>query len=165
MLSSSLGFIPSSPQHSRRARDSTCTVGEWERDHKTGASELDSRYAVLAWWTRGDAHESMHDFYWHLCADIDVIGKFFLLFYKSGRLRIVISTANLIDHDWRDIENTVWVQDVPRRPSPIPHEPKADDFPSVFERVLYAINVAPAITSLVSTDVRRIRNVSLSSPC
>lgn len=78
--------------------------------------------------------------------------KFFLLFYKSGRLRIVISTANLMDHDWRDIENTVWVQDVPRRPSPVPHEPKADDFPSVFERVLYAINVAPAITSLVSTD-------------
>ncbi|KAF8264858.1 tyrosyl-DNA phosphodiesterase-domain-containing protein [Lactarius quietus] len=78
--------------------------------------------------------------------------KFFLLFYKSGRLRVVVSTANLMDHDWRDIENTVWVQDVPRRPSPIPHEPKADDFPSVLERVLYAINVAPAITSLVSTD-------------
>jgi tyrosyl-DNA phosphodiesterase-1 len=66
-----------------------------------------------------------------------------------------------MDHDWRDIENTVWVQDVPRRPSPVPHEPKADDFPSVFERILYAINVAPAITSLVSTDVRRIQNV----PC
>jgi len=56
--------------------------------------------------------------------------KFLLLFYKSGRLRIVISTANLIEHDWRDIENTVWVQDVPRRPSPIAHEPKADDFAS-----------------------------------
>ena len=65
-----------------------------------------------------------------------------------------------MDHDWRDIENTVWVQDVPQRPSPIPHEPKADDFPSVFERVLYAINVAPAITSLVSTDVRRTQSVS-----
>src|SRR6266702_2647029 len=66
-----------------------------------------------------------------------------------------------MDHDWRDIENTVWVQDVPRRPSPIPHEPKADDFPSVLERVLHAINVAPAITNLVSTDVRRTPNV----PC
>jgi len=77
--------------------------------------------------------------------------KFFLLFYRTGRLRVIVSTANLMDHDWRDIENTVWVQDVPRRPSPIPHEPKADDFPSTFERVLYAINVAPAITGLVST--------------
>ena len=27
------------------------------------------------------------------------------LFYKSGRLRVVISTANLVDFDWRDIEN------------------------------------------------------------
>jgi hypothetical protein len=150
-------------QHSRRARHSTCTVGEWERDHKTSASELDSCYAVLAWWTRGDEHQSMHDFYWHLCAYIDVIAKFLLLFYKSGRLRIVISTANLMKHDWRDIENTVWVQDVPRRPSPIPHEPKADDFASVFERVLCAINVAPAITHLVSTDVRRTCNI-LCSP-
>jgi tyrosyl-DNA phosphodiesterase-1 len=64
-------------------------------------------------------------------------------------------------HDWRDIENTVWVQDVPRRPSPVPHDPKADDFPSVLEHVLCDINVAPAITSLVLTDVRRTRNV----PC
>ncbi|KAI0283544.1 tyrosyl-DNA phosphodiesterase-domain-containing protein [Russula brevipes] len=78
--------------------------------------------------------------------------KFFLLFYRSGRLRVVISTANLMDHDWRDIENTVWVQDIPRRQSPIPHQPTADDFPSTLERVLYAINVAPAITSLISTD-------------
>ena len=98
------------------------------------------------------------DLYLHM----DLFAKFFLLFYKSGRLRIVISTANLMDHDWRDIENTVWVQDVPRRPSPVPHEPKADDFPSVFERILYAINVAPAITSLVSTDVRRPRKRYLS---
>ncbi|KAI0262793.1 tyrosyl-DNA phosphodiesterase-domain-containing protein [Gloeopeniophorella convolvens] len=79
--------------------------------------------------------------------------KFFLLFYKSGRLRIVVSTANLIDHDWRDIENTVWVQDVPRRPAPgIPHDPKADDFPTTFERVLTALNIGPAINSLVATD-------------
>ncbi|KAH9969957.1 tyrosyl-DNA phosphodiesterase-domain-containing protein [Russula compacta] len=86
--------------------------------------------------------------------------KFFLLFYRTGRLRVVVSTANLMDHDWRDIENTVWVQDIPRRPSSIPHEPKADDFASTFERVLYAINVAPAITSLVSTNHP---NIPLSS--
>ncbi|KAI0278964.1 tyrosyl-DNA phosphodiesterase-domain-containing protein [Russula aff. rugulosa BPL654] len=77
--------------------------------------------------------------------------KFFLLFYRTGRLRVVVSTANLMDHDWRDIENTVWVQDVPRRPSAIPHQPKSDDFPSTLESVLYAINVTPAIASLVST--------------
>ena len=27
------------------------------------------------------------------------------LFYKTGRLRVVVSTANLIEYDWRDIEN------------------------------------------------------------
>lgn len=27
------------------------------------------------------------------------------LFYKTGRLRVVVSTANLIAFDWRDIEN------------------------------------------------------------
>ena len=69
-------------------------------------------------------------------------------------MRIVVSTANLIDHDWRDIENTVWIQDVPRRPSPIPYEPKIDDFPSALESVLYAINLVPAIASLVSSGVR-----------
>ena len=42
---------------------------------------------------------------------------------------------------------TVWVLDVPRRPSPIPHELKADDFPSKLESVLYAINIAPAMAS------------------
>jgi tyrosyl-DNA phosphodiesterase-1 len=60
-----------------------------------------------------------------------------------------------VDHDWRDIENTVWVQDISRRPSPIPHEPKLDDFTSTLEGVLGAVNVEPALISLVSTGVRR----------
>lgn len=36
-----------------------------------------------------------------------VFFQLFLLFYKSGRLRIVIATANLVDYDWRDIENVL----------------------------------------------------------
>ncbi|KAI0944736.1 hypothetical protein AcW1_002374 [Taiwanofungus camphoratus] len=70
-----------------------------------------------------------------------------LLFYKSGRLRIVISTANLIELDWRDIENTVWLQDLPARSSPIAHDPKAEDFATAMIRVLRAVNVAPALIS------------------
>ena len=27
------------------------------------------------------------------------------LFYKDGRLRMAISTANFVDYDWRDNEN------------------------------------------------------------
>ncbi|THG97927.1 hypothetical protein EW026_g4163 [Hermanssonia centrifuga] len=74
--------------------------------------------------------------------------KFMLLFYKSGRLRIVVSTANLLEIDWRDIENSVWVQDVSLRSTPIPHDSKAADFPSAFTRVLRAVNVAPALLTL-----------------
>ena len=70
-------------------------------------------------------------------------------------LRIVVSTANPMDHNWQDIENTVWIHGVPRWSSPIPQELKADDFPSKLESVLYAINVAPAVASLVSISVRR----------
>jgi tyrosyl-DNA phosphodiesterase-1 len=31
--------------------------------------------------------------------------KLMLLFNKSGGLRVVVSTANLVPHDWRDVEN------------------------------------------------------------
>ncbi|EMD34993.1 hypothetical protein CERSUDRAFT_54191, partial [Gelatoporia subvermispora B] len=67
--------------------------------------------------------------------------KFMLLFYKSGRLRVVVTTANFIEHDWRDIENTAWVQDIPKRPTPIPNDPKADDFPAAWIRVLRTLNI------------------------
>ncbi|KAF9480645.1 phospholipase D/nuclease [Pholiota conissans] len=68
------------------------------------------------------------------------------LFYKNGRLRVVVSTANLISYDWRNMENTVWLQDIPLRVKPIPHDPKSpDDFAAAFQRVLYAVNVRPAL--------------------
>ncbi|CAE6445348.1 unnamed protein product [Rhizoctonia solani] len=78
--------------------------------------------------------------------------KLLLLFYKSGRLRVVIPTANFIPHDWRDIENSVWLQDIPLRTDPAcpsnpttNDEPKAEGFAERLERVLKALNVAPAI--------------------
>jgi len=91
------------------------------------------------------------------------------MFYKTGRLRVVISTANLIDYDWRDIENVslssgaweflnlfqaVWLQDLPPRPTPIPHDPKViDDFPSIMQNVLRAVNVRPALANMLANDV------------
>jgi len=78
--------------------------------------------------------------------------KFMLLFYKSRRLRVVVATANMIEYDWRDIENSVWLQDIPPRSAPIPHDPKADDFPAAFIRVLRAISVAPALISHLRND-------------
>ncbi|KAL6303385.1 phospholipase D/nuclease [Sparassis latifolia] len=70
-----------------------------------------------------------------------------LLFYKCHRLRVVVSTANLIEIDWRDIENTIWLQDIPPRPAPVAHDSKAEDFPTAMTRVLRAVNVAPALIS------------------
>ncbi|KAI9058657.1 phospholipase D/nuclease [Trametes sanguinea] len=80
--------------------------------------------------------------------------KFMLLFYKTGRLRVVVSTANLVDYDWRDIENSVWVQDIPKRPEPIAPPAKSDkeDFPTAMVRVLHALNVAPALVNMLRND-------------
>ncbi|KIP12180.1 hypothetical protein PHLGIDRAFT_124343 [Phlebiopsis gigantea 11061_1 CR5-6] len=90
--------------------------------------------------------------------------KVMLLFYRTGRLRVVVSTANLIEYDWRDIENSVWVQDVPLRPAPIAHDAKASDFPTAFTRVLRAVNVVPALLTLIrngheNLPLRRIEDL------
>ncbi|KAH7333757.1 tyrosyl-DNA phosphodiesterase-domain-containing protein [Rhizoctonia solani] len=78
--------------------------------------------------------------------------KLLLLFYKNGRLRIVIPTANFQPHDWKDIENSIWLQDVPLRTGPPPptnrrnkDDPTAEGFPERLERVLKALNVEPAL--------------------
>ncbi|KZT08989.1 phospholipase D/nuclease [Laetiporus sulphureus 93-53] len=78
--------------------------------------------------------------------------KFMLLFYKSGRLRVVVSTANMVEYDWRDIENSVWLQDFPPRPSPISRDSEAEDFPTALTRVLHAVNVAPALNSHLQNE-------------
>ncbi|KAG8883768.1 hypothetical protein FRB97_005942 [Tulasnella sp. 331] len=75
--------------------------------------------------------------------------KFMLVFYPT-RLRVIIPTANFIAYDWRDIENTVWVQDVPlRRSSTGADEPPdvttADDFPSRLQYALRKLNFAQAL--------------------
>lgn len=79
--------------------------------------------------------------------------KFMLIFYKTGRLRVVISTANLVDYDWRDIENAVWLQDIPPREAPIPHDHGVlDDFPSIMQNVLRAVNVRAALANMLAND-------------
>ncbi|KAJ8468157.1 hypothetical protein ONZ51_g9818 [Trametes cubensis] len=78
--------------------------------------------------------------------------KFMLLFYKTGRLRVIVSTANLVEYDWRDIENSVWVQDIPKRPEPITSPANTEDFAAAMVRVLHALNVAPALVNHLNTD-------------
>ncbi|KAG8995143.1 hypothetical protein FRB94_009383 [Tulasnella sp. JGI-2019a] len=79
--------------------------------------------------------------------------KFMLVFYPT-RLRIIIPTANFIAYDWRDIENTVWTQDIPlRAPTPEAVEPPAvDDFPSRLQYALRKLNFAPALAAHLAAD-------------
>ncbi|KAJ7498156.1 tyrosyl-DNA phosphodiesterase-domain-containing protein [Mycena galericulata] len=89
--------------------------------------------------------------------------KYMLLFYKSGRLRVVISTANLIPLDWSHLENHVFIQDVAL--NSLSHVLGADtsieklkhitsnakpeeSFTAVLESVLKATNVEPALENL-----------------
>ncbi|KAI6008020.1 hypothetical protein EDC04DRAFT_2778170 [Pisolithus marmoratus] len=76
------------------------------------------------------------------------------IFYETGRLRVVMSTANLINYDWRDVENAVWLQDIPPRLQSNPHDPKiTDDFPSIMQHVLRAENVRDALTIMLTHEV------------
>lgn len=48
---------------------------------------------------------------------------------------------------------SAWVQDVPLRNKPIIHDAKAFDFPALFQNVLKAANVKPALDSFLRSDV------------
>ncbi|KIY69520.1 phospholipase D/nuclease [Cylindrobasidium torrendii FP15055 ss-10] len=75
--------------------------------------------------------------------------KYMVLFYNTGRMRVVVSSANLIPIDWSILENVVWLQDLPPRASAIPHDPKAtDDFAAVLQRILKYMGVGDALAIL-----------------
>ncbi|KAF4567334.1 hypothetical protein EYR36_010953 [Pleurotus pulmonarius] len=67
-----------------------------------------------------------------------------------------------------DIENALWIQDIPRS-SPAPRKPKKstnlDDFPSMFTRVLKALNVPPALSTFLKTDHPNLPLQSLDDLC
>ncbi|EUC59379.1 tyrosyl-DNA phosphodiesterase [Rhizoctonia solani AG-3 Rhs1AP] len=93
--------------------------------------------------------------------------KLLLLFYKNGRLRVVIPTANFQPHDWRDIENSIWLQDIPLRTGSAPSthpttnsDPKTEGFAERLERVLKALNVEPALEAHI-TDQRASGDIRL----
>ncbi|KAF7345486.1 hypothetical protein MVEN_01567100 [Mycena venus] len=91
--------------------------------------------------------------------------KYMFLFYKSGRLRVVVSTANLISIDWRALENVgldadcVFIQDVFLHSSSnvvgggkTNHSKQGlkpeEGFAVLLESVLKATNVGPALESV-----------------
>lgn len=53
-----------------------------------------------------------------------------------------------------DFTQSVWLQDLPLRSVPIPHDPKAtDDFPAVLERTLHEVNVKSALRAMIIDNV------------
>ncbi|KAK7031725.1 tyrosyl-DNA phosphodiesterase-domain-containing protein [Favolaschia claudopus] len=87
--------------------------------------------------------------------------KYMLLFYGDGRLRVVVSTANLVSQDWKHLENMVFIQDLAslsassrvlgsgastQGTTPVEH-----DFATIFENVLRATNVRPALELMKQT--------------
>ena len=82
----------------------------------------------------------------------------------------MVSTANLLPIDWRDIENvrksvtlhhpaeyvpqSVWMQDFPLRSTPVSHDPKATDFPATWANILHSLNVVPALLTMGKNGVR-----------
>ncbi|KDQ19959.1 hypothetical protein BOTBODRAFT_152571 [Botryobasidium botryosum FD-172 SS1] len=81
--------------------------------------------------------------------------KLMLLFYKSGNLRVVVTTANFVDYDWRDIENSAWVQDVPLATTPavISKSTPMHSFPKTLITVLQSLNVKAGLASHVASGV------------
>ncbi|KAJ9102977.1 hypothetical protein QFC19_004534 [Naganishia cerealis] len=62
--------------------------------------------------------------------------KFMLLFYNTGRLRVVISSANMVSYDWLEIENIVFVQDLlPTADKSANLTTVSHDWPAKFQRL------------------------------
>ncbi|KAJ7933035.1 hypothetical protein B0H13DRAFT_1856636 [Mycena leptocephala] len=74
--------------------------------------------------------------------------KYMLLFAKSGALRIVIGSANLVPHEWRDIENYVFIQDIPDR-QVVRGGAAQRGFPAVLVAALRATGVEEALAMMI----------------
>ncbi|KAF7308001.1 hypothetical protein MKEN_01161800 [Mycena kentingensis (nom. inval.)] len=86
--------------------------------------------------------------------------KYLLLFRKDGSLRVVITSANLIESDWGTVENYLFVQDFP------PATPGQDtvklrkgerageSFPDVLLEVLWSTAVEEGLQKLRSAKIK-----------
>ncbi|OCF43592.1 hypothetical protein I317_02610 [Kwoniella heveanensis CBS 569] len=77
--------------------------------------------------------------------------KYFWIFYKTGRLRVAISTANLVSYDYQEIENTVFVQDFLPLVAPIPlvASNTTHDFPLQFARLFTHLRIHTGLRNLI----------------
>ncbi|KAJ7866519.1 hypothetical protein B0H13DRAFT_2281422 [Mycena leptocephala] len=80
---------------------------------------------------------------------------YMLLLAKSGALRIVIGSANLVPHEWRHFENYVFIQDFPRATPGVETvklragEKPSEAFPAVLVAALRATGVEEALAIMI----------------
>ncbi|KAJ7925382.1 hypothetical protein B0H13DRAFT_1130608 [Mycena leptocephala] len=80
--------------------------------------------------------------------------KYMLLFTKSGALRIVIGSANLVPHEWC-VENYVFIQDFPRATPGVETvklragEKPSEAFPAVLVAALRGTGVEEALATMI----------------
>ncbi|WVQ73114.1 hypothetical protein IAR50_002678 [Cryptococcus sp. DSM 104548] len=77
--------------------------------------------------------------------------KFFWIFYKTGRLRVCILTANMVQYDWDLVENTVFVQDFLPLAKPVnglSTDIPSHDLPLQFRSLFTSIRVPAALQDL-----------------
>ncbi|ORY28448.1 hypothetical protein BCR39DRAFT_201434 [Naematelia encephala] len=75
--------------------------------------------------------------------------KFAWIFYKTGRLRVAISTANMVPYDWEFIENTVFIQDfLPKSPSSTSASLMGDDLRQSFVKLFTHLNISKGLKQL-----------------
>ncbi|WVN85061.1 uncharacterized protein L203_100203 [Cryptococcus depauperatus CBS 7841] len=83
--------------------------------------------------------------------------KFFWIFYKTGRLRVCVLTANMVAYDWDSIENTVFTQDFLPLPSPVRElqdNVSEHDLPLQFRSLFALIRVGAALRHLSNSHAR-----------
>ncbi|ODN81641.1 hypothetical protein, variant 1 [Cryptococcus amylolentus CBS 6039] len=77
--------------------------------------------------------------------------KFFWIFYKTGRLRVCILTANMVQYDWDLVENTVFVQDFLPLSKPVndlSESVPSHDLPLQFRSLFTSIRVPAGLQDL-----------------
>ncbi|KAJ7493823.1 hypothetical protein FB451DRAFT_1360519 [Mycena latifolia] len=79
--------------------------------------------------------------------------KLMLLFNKQengGGMRVVVGSANLVPHDWRDVENYLFVQDLPRASPLAPTPSSSSTFPP-------ASSAFPPMTAQQEAEIKAMK--------
>ncbi|KAI8825242.1 tyrosyl-DNA phosphodiesterase-domain-containing protein [Fimicolochytrium jonesii] len=72
-----------------------------------------------------------------------------LVLWYPGFLRVAVPSANLVNHDWVQLENVFWAQDFPLSPTPRP-ENATSQFALDLTNILTLLEIPSTITALLA---------------